>query len=56
MYKPSMELINSRYYIRCMEETIRSGEYNSKYLKDMRKKIINEINKAISLAKENKFK
>ncbi len=55
MYKPSTELIDARYYIRCMTEKIRSGDFDHKYLKKIKKKINKKLDTAIALAKDGKF-
>jgi len=55
MFNPSTELNDARYYIRCMGEKIRSGDFNDKYLRKIKKKINKKLDDAIALAKDGKF-
>jgi hypothetical protein len=55
MVKPSNELTEARYYIRCMTEKIRSGDFDDKYLRKIKKKINKKLDDAIALAKDGKF-
>ncbi len=55
MFKPSTELTDVRFYIRCMTDKIRSGDFDDKYLRKMKKKINKKLDDAIALAKDGKF-